>query len=195
MLFGGLTGGIELRRAGDGTTRLRGRFPYGAPTTLWDGGRTGRARREVFAPRAFAPRIDGGAEVHLLVGHDFDRPLASRSAGTLDLEDGEEGLAFEARLAPEIGDVPYVRNFLGALEAGLIRGLSPGFRIAPRDGAEEVREEPGGILRTVRAAELYELSAVTVPAYDAAQVEARSWTPGAPPPDRGLMHALKRWRA
>jgi len=49
------------------------------------------------------------------------------------------------------------------------------------------------LVRTIGRAELFEISAVTVPAYPAAQVEARSWaTDQAAPSDSG--RALKRWR-
>lgn len=78
MLWGGNEGHLEVRAEG-GSTRLTARFPYGAETELAPG------RLEVIAPRAFADRIDGGDEIHLLSGHDFNRPLASRSAGTLTL--------------------------------------------------------------------------------------------------------------
>jgi len=73
---------LELRREG-GETRLRGSFPYGSLAVLSDGGRRGRPRKERFAPRAFGFRVeDPEAEIHLLAGHSFDRPLASKRAGT-----------------------------------------------------------------------------------------------------------------
>jgi phage head maturation protease len=49
------------------------------------------------------------------------------------------------------------------------------------------------IIRWILAALLYELSVVTRPAYDEAQVEARNWTSTA----GGVLvpgHALNRWR-
>jgi len=57
LYFGGMAGELEVRREGGGT-RLRGRFPYGKPAVLSDGGRTGRPKKEVFAPRAFAYRVE-----------------------------------------------------------------------------------------------------------------------------------------
>jgi len=50
--------GLELRAAGDGSRRLRGRFPYGKRAVLSDGGRTGKPRKEVIQPKAFAYRVD-----------------------------------------------------------------------------------------------------------------------------------------
>lgn len=188
MLWGGAKGGLEVRTSADGVIRLTGRFPYGAATILAAGP---QRRREVFAARAFAARIEAGEDIHLLTHHDFDRPLASRAAGSLTLEDGDEALIFEATLSPELRGVGYVADFLGTLAAGLVRGLSPGFTVAA--GGETVKRDGEGLIRVVRAADLVELSAVTRPAYPSAQVEARSWQVAAPPA-RPVSHRL-RWRA
>ncbi|MCT4610971.1 MAG: HK97 family phage prohead protease [Pelagimonas sp.] len=126
MLWAGSKGGLEVRTAEDGETVLRGRFPYGAPTVLQDGR---ERRREVFQSRAFGPSLAAGSDVHLLVHHDFDRPLASRSAGSLEVIDTDDALTFEAHIAPDLKEVGYVRDCLGALTAGLVGGISPGFKV------------------------------------------------------------------
>lgn len=203
MLWGGHGGGLELRQRASGAVALHGRFPYGKAAVLSDGGRTGRPRKEVIAPRAFAYRVDRPDEdIHLLVGHSYDRPLASRGAGSLVLRDGAEALTFEAEVSPEMQEVSYVRDFLAGFSAGLIMGLSPGFRIPPEravPNAEEVTEEDPSegmaLIRTIFAALLYELSVVTRPAYPEAQVEARSWSVtggGLAMPQ--LRHPAQRWR-
>jgi len=165
MLWGGVAGGgLELRRLDGGRVRVAGAFPYGAAAEM------GRGRVEVIAARAFAARIDAGEDIHLLAGHDYDRPLASRGAGTLEIRDGADALRFEATLA---ADTTWARDFLAAHEAGLIRGVSPGFRVAP-DG-ERIEARGGEVRRTVLRADLFEISTVTRPAYSGAQVEARNW--------------------
>lgn len=174
MLWGAHIGGLELRTEG-GETRLRATFPYGRETVLAGNIGTGRERREVIAPRAFAPRIEDGEDVHFLAGHDFNRPLASRSAGTLTLTDTDDALTIEATIGADTAGVTWVRDFIAAHGAGLVRGLSPGFRVRP--GGETVEERGDAILRTIRAADLIEISAVTKPAYPAAQIEARNWQP------------------
>ena len=186
MLTGASLGAVELRRAPDGAIRLRGRFPYSTAATLRGGP---DPRREVFAARAFAPRIEAGADIHLLVQHDYDRPLASRAAGSLRLEDRDDALAFEAEIAPELRGAGYVTDFLAGLEAGLVRGLSPGFRVPA--GGETVKRNGAGLTRVIARAELLELSAVTVPAYEDAQIEARRWSPDAASPE---LAARRRWR-
>lgn len=182
MLWGGILGSLELRAEG-GATRLSATFPYGRETTLAEG------RAEVFAPGAFRASVEARGDVHLLLGHDYGKPLASRGAGTLTLRDGEDALHLEAEID---GGTTWASDFLAAHRAGLIRGLSPGFRVPP--GGDRVERRGAGLLRTVTAAELHEVSAVTVPAYPSAQIEARQWQPGGARDD-GLRRALARWRA
>lgn len=181
MLWGVHLGTLEVRAEG-GANRLRATFPYGAETMLAEG------RAEVFAPGAFRGRIADDAL--LLFGHDFDRPLASRRAGSLTLTDDDTGLHLEARIDPATS---WARDVLAAHAAGLIGGVSPGFRVPP--GGDRVERRGAGLLRTVTAAELQEISVVTRPAYPQAQIEARSWRPGQDAPDAGVMRALARWRA
>jgi HK97 family phage prohead protease len=185
LLWGGIGGGLELRAADNGGTRLSGRFPYASPTEL------GPGRRETIAARAFRSRIDAGEEIHLLLGHDWRRPLASTRAGSLTLRDGDDALVFEATIGPEMAASTTGKDALAMIRGRLATGISPGFRV-PR-GGDEVREEGDGLLRVVREAELHELSVVTRPAYQCAQVEARNWTPE----ERQICRPshLRRWRA
>ena len=174
MLWGGAQGGLELRQDG-GAVRIAGRFPYNAVTTLFEGGRGVQARKERIASRAFRARIEAGEDVYFLSQHDMDKPLASREAGTLRLEDDDDALSFEARIGADLMDVGHVRDFLGTLRAGLVKGLSPGFRLGRDERSESITTDDGAILRTVHAADLFEVSAVTRGAYPSAQIEARRW--------------------
>ena len=99
MLWATHVGGLELRTE-DGETRLQATFPYGQETVLLDGGPMGPTRKEVMAPRAFAARIEAGADIYFLSGHDFEKPLASRAAGTLTLTDTAAALIMEAIISP-----------------------------------------------------------------------------------------------
>lgn len=184
MLWGGNLGQLEIRAEG-GATRLVARFPYGAETELAPG------RREVIAPRAFADRIEAGGEIHLLFGHDYNRPLASTTAGTLSLRDTDDALEIRAELD---GGTSWSRDFLAAHAGGLIRGLSPGFQVLA--GGERIERRGNDTVRTITSASLRELSAVTRPAYPTAQIEARAWeTHQDRQPYRGMVNPLNRWRA
>ncbi|HIC65635.1 MAG TPA: HK97 family phage prohead protease [Paracoccus sp.] len=183
MLWGGNLGALELRSEG-GATRLRATFPYGAETELAPG------RREVIASRTFSDRIEAGEDIHLLSGHDYNKPLASRAAGNLTLADGDDALVIEATIAD---GTTWARDFLAAHAGGLIRGLSPGFRVDL--GGERIERRGNSVLRTISPAALFELSAVTRPAYSSAQIEARAWeTHQDRQPYRGAVHHLNRWR-
>lgn len=215
MLYGFPNGELELRGRRGKSRRLKGRFPYNKKAVLSDGGKNGRPRKEVIASRAFGYRIDRPEEdIHLLVGHSYDKPLASRLAGTLLILDSDDAVTFEAEIVPEIEDSPYGQDFLAGFSAGLIRGISPGFRIPPPvtvPDAEKVEEEDPALgralIRTILQALLYELSFVTVPAYkgaegeeaEARQLDMRSWdvTGGGVivPAAAGLRHPASRWRA
>ena len=212
MLWGGHSGGLELRKRASGAMALSGRFPYGQRAVLSDGGRTGRPRKEVIAPRAFAYRIDtpsdygGKKDIHLLAGHSYDKPLASVRSGTLEIADSDEAVTFTATISEEMQEVSYVRDVLTAMSAGLAIGISPGFRLPPKRAVPEPEkiEDEGhdpengahnAIIRTVLAALLYELSIVTRPAYPETQIEARNWS--RKPQARIFLpprHPSTRWR-
>ena len=182
MLYGAPTA-FEVRAEG-GATRLSGRFPYGAETPLGDG------RRERFAAKAFRSRIEAGENIFFLAGHDPEKPLASTEAGSLTLRDANDALHIEARVTPSTS---WAHDALASLAAGLTKGLSPGFRVAP--GGDVVTRAAAGLLRTVQRADLFEISLVTRAAYDHAQIAARNWTPEPVPLEtwHNRMGAL-RWR-
>ncbi|HMN37208.1 MAG TPA: HK97 family phage prohead protease [Hyphomicrobium sp.] len=185
MEFAHGIGALEIRRRRDGSRRLRGRFPYNSRAVLSDGGRKGgRPQKEEFASRAFAYRVEApDKEIHLLAGHDFNRPLASKLNGTLILSDSDEALTFEATIVPEIAETSYGRDVLAQVDSGLAYGISPGFRLPPPravakpetfadEGYDPARGMHNALIRTIGAALLYELSIVTRPAYKETTVSA-----------------------
>ena len=169
-------GALELRPEG-GRPRIVGRFPYRSRATIRD---RGPVRKEQVEPGAFSFTLnDPDADVHLLVGHDFGKPLASRQAGTLTLEDRKGFLEFVATIPEGAERATHVTDALAMLGAGLVKGVSPGFRVPPRDvvpDAEELVEEegnPGVFVRVLRHLRLYELSLVTLAAYRESLAELR----------------------
>lgn len=209
MFWGGATDcELELRAGRGKSRRLKGRFPYGKRAVLSDGGKNGRPQKEEFAPKAFAYRVeDPKADIHLLLGHDYDRPLASRGAGTMQLVDTDDALTFEAEITPDMAETTWAQDFFRSFASGLIGGISPGFRIPPPvtvPDAEKVTEEDPregrALIRTIFAALLYEISLVVIPAYKETEIEERNWTlsrGGVIVPDgpaAGLQRTLNRWR-
>ncbi|MBX9746382.1 MAG: HK97 family phage prohead protease [Hyphomonadaceae bacterium] len=207
LSFGLIGGALELRANGDGAKRLRGSFPYRKRAVISDGGRGRRPEKEEFEENAFEFRVkDPDAEIHLLSGHRFDKPLASKIAGTLTLKDTAPALLFDALITRDVAETSHARDVLALLAAGLATGISPGFRMPPeravaKEDAEEFIDEPlrpedgmfGARIRRIKQALLFELSIVTAPAYPDAQVEVRNRKP---PPSAFLRPSLafSRWR-
>ena len=124
-----------MRAGGGGSRRLRGSFPYDK-TAVLSRRRSQRwqPRKEQFAPGAFAYSLEitDASTIHLLVGHSYDKPLASNETGTLAFNDTREALTFDATIAPEIASDELRRGRPGADLGGLAVGISPGFRFRPR---------------------------------------------------------------
>lgn len=181
MLWGGSLGGLEVRQEGE-AVRVRGSFPYDTRTELAPG------YFETIARGAFASRVNSDDDLHFLSGHDFAKPLASRKAGTLNIRQDGDALTFEATVNAA---TTWARDFIAAHDAGLIRGLSPGFRVSK--GGERVTRDGDVMHRTITDAALVEVSAVTRGAYPSAQIEARDWT--AETSRRREVSPAMRWRA
>ena len=105
----------------------------------------------------------------------------------MQLRSTDTALEIEATIDP---GTTWARDFLAAHAQGLVRGVSPGFKVPP--GGERIERRGSGVLRTVTAAHLIELSAVTIPAYSQATIEARNWQPQESA--ARAVHALARWR-
>ncbi|WP_323783424.1 HK97 family phage prohead protease [Thalassovita sp.] len=168
---------LEVRQQGKRPI-IAGRFPYNSLAVLSD---RGTVRKESIMPGAFSYTLDDpDREVNLLFGHSFDRPLASRSSGTLELKDSERFLEFVATIPEGADRASHVVDALAMIGSGLATGISPGFRVPPSDvvpGAEKLVPEPGNPavkIRQLWALLLFELSIVTRPAYGDSEAELRA---------------------
>lgn len=168
---------LEVRQQGRRPV-IAGRFPYKALAVLSD---RGTVRKETILPGAFDFSLkDRDRDVNLLVGHSFDRPLASKRSGTMEFNDTEEFLEFVATIPEGAERATHVTDALAMVGAGLIKGVSPGFRVPPKNvvpDAERLVPEPGNpgvMIRELSALLLYELSLVTRPAYEASEAELRA---------------------
>ena len=169
---------LEVRQDAAGRPVYEGFFPYGREAIRSD---RGRVRKERFAPHAFRRRIEmPEADIYFNMGHSFDRPLASKLAGSLELKDTAAGVSFRAVLPTADKQTEWQRDFVSAREQGLVKGLSPGFKVPPVNavpGAERVIPEPGNpgvAIREVLEANLFEFAAVAMPAYPDTILSARA---------------------
>jgi HK97 family phage prohead protease len=118
---------------------------------------------ERFAKGAFKQSINSGADVRYLFNHNPDAVLARTKSGTLKLSEDRAGLAVDAELAPtSVG-----RDLAILMERGDVNQMSVGFRVV-KDEWEEVRGADSNVYerRTILEAELFDVSAVTYPAYE-----------------------------
>ena len=174
----------EVRQDGDG---LSGAFFYDSLTVIADRAamlevRAGGARKQQVVPGAFRFALqDEGREIQLLLGRDYDRPLASRRAGTLELSDGPDALRFRVDRLPE---TTYVADFRAQQEAGAaVFGVSPLFRIPPPatvpdalSYSPEAAAEGGAIIETVNEAVLTALAIVSrAPRGNPGMLGGRRW--------------------
>ena len=168
---------LEIRQRSGGGRTLSGRFPYGKKAVVRDRGTT---RKESIQPGAFKFSVeDAEREIHLLFGHDYNRPLARKLNGSLKLKDTPKELRFDVTLPDAAARPSWMEDAIKSVRSGLVSGLSPGFVIPPSrtvPNALKLRPEPGNesvMIREVYEASLLEISIVARPAYREAGVELR----------------------
>lgn len=119
---------------------------------------------ERVAAGAFTRTLEHGADVRLLVNHD-GLPLARTKSGTLALDDDGVGLLCEAHLD---GDSPLVRSLKSAMDRGDADQMSLAFRVTRQEWNDDYTD------RTIREAQLFDVSVVTFPANPATSVSLRT---------------------
>ncbi|MEW2893229.1 HK97 family phage prohead protease, partial [Lactiplantibacillus plantarum] len=121
---------------------------------------------EVIDPKA----LDGVdlSNVIMLDQHDYSKPLASVKAGTLKLDTDEKGLHFTATLDDSVS---YANDAYANVKSGNVDSMS--FRFDVDDGGDEfTQDDQGNVTRTIkRVKDLFEVSTVTIPAYDDSNVQ------------------------
>ena len=155
-----MTAEVRAIATDDGSLRIGG---YAA---TFNNEATGLNFREVIAPGAFKRTLATDNPVFLLINHDTESlPLASTQSGTLRLTEDSTGLRMDATLDPTN---PRAAELASALSRGDVDKMSFAFTVAP---GGDTREEG---LRTLTDLDLFEVSVVTWPAYDATSVGMRS---------------------
>lgn len=111
-----------------------------------------------------------GGDVRALYNHNSDIVLGRTSAGTLSLKDTEKGLWGSIQINSKDSQA---MDAYQRIARGDVSGCSFGFDIA-KDGQKYDVKEDGTVHFTITKIDpLYEISAVTFPAYKATHIEAR----------------------
>lgn len=113
---------------------------------------------EMIAPGAFEKTLKDNDDIRALFNHDWNVVLGRTKAGTLTLSEDERGLKFDL----ELPNTTAGRDLAESMERGDINQCSFGFYAT--EETWDYSSEPA--LRTVNEAELYEISVVSIPAYD-----------------------------
>ncbi|MGW6566448.1 HK97 family phage prohead protease [Streptomyces sp. NPDC054975] len=130
---------------------------------------------EEIAPGAFTKTISEG-DARMLVDHDTRMVVSRVSAGSLRLAQDQVGLAVDADLDARLS---YVGDLIVNLDNRNITGMSFGFRVVKDEWEPLPVETVDGNtveteLRIIREVQLFEVSAVTFPAYEDTDAGLRS---------------------
>lgn len=121
--------------------------------------------REVIEPGAFTEAVKRD-DVVFLVNHE-GLPLARTRSKTLKLTQDDHGLRMETVLD---ADDPDVKAIVGKMKRGDLDKMSFAFRAEVQEW-DDSQEPP---LRTIKKAQLFDVSIVTSPAYDGTEIGLRS---------------------
>lgn len=156
---------IEVRAGDDGKSKIRGHAAvFDKLSDVLFG-----SFRERIDPGAFADVIKTD-DVRALFNHDPNYILGRTKSGTLILEEDAKGLYIEI----DPPDTTVARDLIVSIERGDISQMSFSFSVNQKD---EEWDTPAGKMatRTIRKVErLYDVSAVTYPAYPQTDVKIRS---------------------
>ena len=154
---------VELRADGDGP-RAVSWYPALFDSLSEDLG----GFRERIGRRAFSKTL-AEREVKSFVNHDPNQILGRTERGTLKVSVDVRGLRAETALP----DTSYARDLIVNIDSGNISGGSFMFRATDDRWEMEDLDGVETLVRTVREAQLYEVSLVTMPAYPATEGSAQ----------------------
>jgi HK97 family phage prohead protease len=113
---------------------------------------------EVIAPGAFSKSLANNSDVRALFNHNWDKVLGRTKSGTLRLFEDDRGLKFEI----DLPNTSVAKDLAESMARGDINQCSFGFFATGESW--DYTSDPA--LRTVTEVELYEISIVSIPAYE-----------------------------
>lgn len=117
---------------------------------------------EEISPGAFSKAISENGDIRALFNHDWNNVLGRTKSGTLRLSEDERGLKFEV----DLPNTSLARDLTESLKRGDINQCSFGF--IPTVEEWDYSVEPAK--RTIREVDLFEVSVVSIPAYEDTEV-------------------------
>lgn len=126
--------------------------------------------KERIMPGAFSRTLKENADVRALKNHDPNFVLGRTKAGTLKLEQDSKGLRFRV----DLPDTQYARDLHTSISRGDMDQCSFAFKAVGQKWSEE--QDGNGdwyAMRELHDVDLFDISAVTYPAYEDTSVSAR----------------------
>ena len=197
---------LEIRAREDGGRTIHASFPYNKTATVRSSGRARKERfasgslswqtrqfeklqvefnemldqtiEDAVSQIRYDALLDGLArrDTHLLVGHDFNRPVASMTGGNLRIRHTPDAVEIEADIGA-VGEEPsWIEDAVKSVRRGGTTGVSPGFQVPATKGSERFIPEPNGpsMIREIVDAVAYEYSLVSRPSYANSAVDVRA---------------------
>jgi HK97 family phage prohead protease len=123
---------------------------------------------EVVKENALDKALERNTDVLALYGHDYQNVLGRQSADTLQLEKDERGIKFTLDLpSTHLG-----RDVYTLVERGDLKGNSFGFTVE-KDSWDKKGDK---VIRTIeQVRDLFEISIVSLPAYEATELVKRNF--------------------
>ena len=169
---------LEIRdgeSTGDGSMTLTGHAAvFDQETELFD---IGWLRvRERIAPAAFTSVLGRNPDVHLTIGHDFDKAMARTGVdgvGGLELSEDDTGLRVFARVDPAMS---FVRDLAVQMKHGIVDQMSFMFTVARTERLVETDEDGNeDVLRTIlEVKDLFDVTVVAQGAYPQTDASLRA---------------------
>jgi len=121
---------------------------------------------EVIVPGAFSRALSEGQDVRALVEHDPARIIGRTKNNTLELREDEKGLFTRI----ELPDTSVGRDLAALVERGDIDAMSFGFTVR----SDRWERSEGKNVRYIEDVDLFDISAVSFPAYPDTEIALRS---------------------
>jgi HK97 family phage prohead protease len=123
---------------------------------------------EVVKENALDGALERNTDVLALYGHDYQNVLGRQSADTLQLEKDERGIKFTL----DLPNTQLGRDVYTLVERGDLKGNSFGFTVE-KDSWDKKGDK---VIRTIeQVRDLFEISIVSLPAYEATELVKRNF--------------------
>lgn len=134
------------------------------------GKENGKKWREIIEPGTFKNALAKAKrlkqDIDFLADHDNNKILSSTANNSLFLEEDEVGLYIDAK----VSETTWGKDLYVLVRDGIIKGLSFGMKVLREDWT---MSSDGLPLRTISEIDLFEISALKVPAYPTTLLESR----------------------